>query len=179
MDDPELPPDRLASVFAQFVKQVAGLAAAQTSPLLERLRSHLAAELAQLPVTVEQFDSFDLPNLQVALDAYLAADGRSAELLGVTMEHKRFMAVGLSELVSWSGEGFGSRRLVEGPVDYDNFHLADGRVLACVHFTFRNRPGPLVPAAPIGPARMHQKNFQLRPDTPVHQDAGARSRSTT
>ena len=134
MDEPGPTPDRFAKVFANFIKEVSALAAMRTSPLFERMRGHLGADIAQLPVTVEQFDSFDLPNLQVALDGYLAADGRSAELVGVSMEHKRFMAVGLSELVSWTEDGPDERRLVEGPVDYVNVHLADGRVLACVHF---------------------------------------------
>ena len=133
MDESEIPPDRLASIFAAFVSQVAA-AGTEPSPLLTRLRTHLGTELAQLPVTVEQFDTFEQPNLQVALDAYMAGDGRAADLIGVGMDNKRFMAVGLSELATWGGGGFPRPPLVEGPVDFVNFHLADERVLACVQF---------------------------------------------
>jgi hypothetical protein len=129
----QLPPDQLGSVFASFVQQVAAAAAAQKSPLLERIRAHVGGELARLPVTVEQFDTFEQPNLQVALDAYIAGEGRSAELVGVSMENKRWMAVGLSELATWSGQ-FPHTGLREGPVDYLNFHLSEDRVLACVQF---------------------------------------------
>jgi len=134
IDDSELSPDRLASVFAGFVRQVAGAAAGQASPLLTRMRDHLGIDLARQPVIVEQFDTFEQPNLQVALDAYAAADGRTVDVVGVSMENKRFMAVGLSELATW-GTGAGTRPpLIEGPVDFVNFHLADGRPLACVQF---------------------------------------------
>jgi hypothetical protein len=133
MDDVELPPDRLASVFASFVRQVAAAAAGQNSPLLTRIRAHLGTDLARQPVIIEQFDTFEQPNLQVALDAYIAGEGRSAELVGVSMENKRFMAVGLSELATWGGLAV-RPPLVEGPADFVNFHLGDGRVLACVQF---------------------------------------------
>src|SRR2546422_10045665 len=133
MDEREIPPDRLAGIFAAFVSQVAA-AGAEPSPLLTRLRTHMGTELAQLPVTVEQFDTFEQPNLQVALDAYMAGDGRAADLIGVGMDNKRFMAVGLSELAPWGGSSFPRPPLVEGPVDFVNFHLADGQVLAGVQF---------------------------------------------
>jgi len=129
----ELPPERLGSVFASFVQQVASAASAQLSPLLGRIREHLGTDPATLPVTVEQFDTFEHPNLQVALDAYLEADGRSADLIGVAMENKRFMAFGLSELATRSGL-FPRPPLAEGPIDYVNHHLAAARVLACVQF---------------------------------------------
>ncbi len=134
MDDVELPPDRLASVFAGFVRQVAAAAAGESSPLLARIRAHLGADLARQPVIVEQFDTFEQPNLQVALDAYVAGEGRGVDLLGVSMENKRFMAVGLSELATWGGGLVPRPPLVEGPVDFVNLHLAGGRVLACVQF---------------------------------------------
>src|SRR5256886_1285604 len=57
----ELPPDRLASVFAEFVKQIAASASTE-SPLLDRMTRHLGADPSQLPVTTEQFDTFEAPN---------------------------------------------------------------------------------------------------------------------
>src|SRR5712691_8671248 len=38
MTDDDLPPERLASIFAHFVQQVAYSAAAQTSPLLDKIQ---------------------------------------------------------------------------------------------------------------------------------------------
>jgi hypothetical protein len=133
MTDEELTPDRLAGVFASFVQQVASAASPESNPLLDRIHNHLGADPAQLPVTLEQFDTFEQPNLQLAIDAYVDHDGRSAELFGVSVENRRFMAAGLSELVI-PGTGFHQPPLREGPVDYVNYHLADGEVIACVQF---------------------------------------------
>jgi ATPase family protein associated with various cellular activities (AAA) len=131
--DDDLPPARLASVFANFVQQVASAASPETSPLLDKIWEHLGTDPAQLPVTLEQLDTFEQPNLQLAIDAYIKQDGHSADLYGVSMENKRFMAVGLSELVIRIG--FVHRpALHEGPVDYVNYHLADDEVLSCVQF---------------------------------------------
>jgi AAA+ superfamily predicted ATPase len=80
-------------------------------------------------VVVEEFDPFEHPNVQVALDAYLDVPQRRADLIGVAAEHKRFMVIGLSEMV---GAASVRPRLAEGPVDYVNFHLAGDRVLPCV-----------------------------------------------
>lgn len=132
MADQQLPPDRLGGIFAAFLQQVAAAAAAEVSPLKERINAHLGVDLAQLPIMVQQFDTFDQPNLQVAIDAYLQGPDRSADLVGIDMENKRWMAVGLSELATWSG--FPRRALTEGPVDYVNFQLADGQALPCVQF---------------------------------------------
>ena len=133
MADDDLPPERLASVFANFVQQVASAAVPETSPLLDKIREHLGADPAELPVTLEQLDTFEQPNLQLAIDSYTTQDGHSSHLYGVSMENKRFMALGLSELVIRTGS---SQRppLLEGPVDYVNYHLADDRVLSCVQF---------------------------------------------
>ena len=133
MTDDDLPPERLASVFAHFVQQVASSAVAQASPLLDKIREQLGTDPAELPVTLEQIDTFEHPNLQLAIDAYLRQDGHSADLFGVSMDNKRFMSVGLSELVIREG-GIHRPPLLEGPVDYVNYHLAGDEVLACVQF---------------------------------------------
>lgn len=127
----DLPPDRLASVFANFVQQIAA-AASTESPLLDRITVHLGADPAQLPVTTEQFDTFEAPNLQLAIDAYLKEEGRSADLVGVSMENKRFISAGLSDMVARTDRY--RPALSEGPVDYTNYHLADGEVMPCVHY---------------------------------------------
>jgi hypothetical protein len=125
----EVDPQKFGKAFAEFVREIASTARAE-SPLLDRLTEHLGANPAQLPVTGEQYDTFDAPNLQLAIEEYLKRDRRSADLVGVAVENKRFMAAGLSELVSHSDYRPG---LAEGPVDFVNFHLAGDRVLPCVN----------------------------------------------
>jgi hypothetical protein len=125
----DISPARFGAAFKAFMDAVVAAAEPPLSPLLERIRAHLGTDPTRLPVVAEEFDSFEHPNLQVALDDHL---GREAELVGVAAENKRFMALSLSDLF---GRGMPGRPpLAEGPVDYVNFHLADDRVLSCVQF---------------------------------------------
>jgi len=125
-------PEQLAATFKHFIDAVAAQASAQTSPLLDRIRAHLGGDPAELPVIAEEFDSFEHPNVQVALDAYLAEPGRRAELVGIAAANKRFMGMSLSDFMSRSFSV--QMALAEGPVDYVNFHLAGDQVLSCVQF---------------------------------------------
>ena len=133
-DPGELTPERFAVIFKQFIDMVAREAERPASPILGRIRAHLGGEPMQLPVIAEEFSTYDHPNVQVALDAYLAGDGRRAELVGLSAENKRFMGVGLSDMLSRGGTMPGMPVLSEGPVDYVNFRLADDRVLPCIQF---------------------------------------------
>jgi DNA polymerase III delta prime subunit len=133
MTDNELEPARFGSAFKAFMEAVTAAAEPPRSPLLERLQAHLGSVSSQLPVLSEEYDAFEHPNLQVALDEYLAGSNRRADLIGVGAENKRFMAFGLSDVLNWGGHSV-RPSLNEGPVDYVNFHLAGGRVLPCVQF---------------------------------------------
>jgi AAA+ superfamily predicted ATPase len=125
----DLSPDTFGAAFKAFMDaMVAQASAGLASPLLDRIRAHVGVEPTQLPVIAEEFDAFEHPNLQVAMDDYLQRPGHQADLVGVAAENKRFMALSLSDLL---GRRSG---LAEGPVDYVNFHLADDRILSCVQF---------------------------------------------
>ncbi len=127
----EFDPARFATAFKEFMEAVTNAAEAPHSPLLERIQAHLGTNSTELPVVSEEYDTFDHPNLQIALDAYLAESGRSADLIGIGTDNKRFMQFGLSDLLSWGGQS-GRPTLNEGPVDYVNFHLAGDEILPCV-----------------------------------------------
>ncbi|MDP9372566.1 MAG: hypothetical protein M3Q65_08965 [Chloroflexota bacterium] len=124
MTGADLSPARFGDAFKAFMEAVTAAAAPPNSPLLERIQAHLDADPTQLRVIAEGFDSFEHPNVQVALDAYLGGGARRADLVGVAADNKRFMAFGLSDLFSRGGVP-GHPTLAEGPVDYVNFHLAD------------------------------------------------------
>ena len=53
---------------------------------LSSLIAHLGDGPTRLPTVTECFPSHDHPNVQRAVDAYLAADGRSAELTGLSSD---------------------------------------------------------------------------------------------
>lgn len=129
-DDRSLEPEGFAAAFRSFMDAMLFQASTDQGPLLERIQSHIGDDPATLPVITEEFDTFEHPNVQAAFDSLLAEPGRSAQLVGVAAENKRYMMLSLSDMVSR-----GSRvPLSEGPVDYVNFHLAGDRVLSCVQF---------------------------------------------
>src|SRR5260221_7051652 len=139
MPDDDLDPARFGAAFLAFLEAVSAAAAPPRSPLIERIQAHLGADSTQLPVIAEEYDAFEHPNVQVALEAYLAGPDRQAELVGVGVTNKRFMHVSLSDFLSQGGLsgpfGLSGRSGVSlGPVEYVNFHLAAGRVLSCVQF---------------------------------------------
>ncbi len=133
MTDTHLDPAHFGNSFKAFMDAVVAAAVPPSSPLLERIVAHLGGEVTHLPVLSEEYNSFDHPNLQVALDEYIGKPGRQSDLVGIGADNKRFMGFGLSDLLS-RGHMHGGPPLTEGPVDYVNFHLAAGRVLPCVQF---------------------------------------------
>lgn len=122
---------RFGASFQSFMEAVHSVAAARESPLLERIRGHLAMDIVALPVITEEYDAFEHPNIQLAMNDYLAAPDRTSELIGIAGVNKQFSGAGLSEFLTWNNR---MAELGEGPVEYVNFHLAGDRILACVDF---------------------------------------------
>jgi len=128
--------DPLRSEFAREFKRLidalnAGGLSEQTS-LMKRLTAHLGGDPTTMPIVAEEFEAYEHPNVQVALDALLGPDsGRSVELVGIAMQNKRWGAMSFSDLLAATGPW---GRLAEGPVDYTNFELDAGNVIACVQF---------------------------------------------
>jgi len=100
------------------------------SSLLSRLREHFRAAPDRFPIVSQRFEASEHPNLQTGIDAYLAAEGRSATLLGL-ITSRVFRDVRLAELVR--GKSVGNSEPVQGPVEYVNVDLADGQVMPCVN----------------------------------------------
>jgi hypothetical protein len=130
----DLDPGQFGLAFMAFMEAMTVAAAQPRSPLMDRIQSHLGVDPTQHPVIAEEYDTFEQPNVQVALDAYLAGPERQADLVGVGGNSMRNMNFSLSDFLSQSGMAGRFFRLTEGPVDYVNFHLADGRILSCVQF---------------------------------------------
>lgn len=130
-DREDLDPVGFGSAFKAFIDNMNASAAKETNPLIERLKAHLGAEPGSAPIVAEEFESYEHPNAQVALEAVLNDKGRRAELIGVAAANKRWNAITLSDLLSGTGP-YG--KVSEGPVDYINFKLEDDRVLACIQF---------------------------------------------
>jgi cell division protease FtsH len=128
--------DPLQSQFARDFKKLIDTmntwAVTEQTPLMKRLESHLGGTPSTMPIVMAEFEPYEHPNVQVALDALFAPrSGRSADLVGIAVQNKRWGAMTFSDLLATSGPW---GRLQEGPVDYVDFELDGDRVLACVQF---------------------------------------------
>ena len=96
------------------------------------LKAHFKLDPETLAVVSEEFPQHEHPNVQVALDDYLAQKQRSSQLLGIVSDHK-YMGVSLSHLIGSTGGGLMGRAGARpGPVEYVNIPVDGDRVLTCV-----------------------------------------------
>lgn len=118
-----------ARTFSEFSQAMQALAMQTAgSPVRDALDRHLGEETLKLPVVAENHPAYDHVNLQVALDAYLAEEGRSHELIGLTGQQRRWMS--LADLVA-SAQHSG---VTIGSVDFANLPIGPEDTLACVGF---------------------------------------------
>jgi ATPase family associated with various cellular activities (AAA) len=122
----EMTPERFAEAFDRLTEWAAGAARRGRSPFKERLTEHFGADPGTFPLTSESIAGYDLPNLQLALDAYLAEAGRQHSLIGFggAVHH---MELSLAGLVHEYGFG-----LAEGPVRRTVVPLERDRTVTCV-----------------------------------------------
>ncbi|MDP9282250.1 MAG: ATP-binding protein, partial [Chloroflexota bacterium] len=130
-DHDGITPAEFGTAFKRFIDAMNAEAAKETSPLLERLRAHLGGDPGRMPIVSEDFDNYEHPNVQVALDKVLHSRGRTADLVGFSAPNKRWQQFAFSDLLA-TNSPYG--RITEGPVDYVNFHLEGDRTLACVQY---------------------------------------------
>ncbi len=118
-------PEELAGAIKRLVEWAERHAPEPEPPLRLRLREHFERDPAELPVVSRPLEAWDRPNLQVAIDAWLA--DRTFELVGVPfMEGYR---AGLAELVrggAWSAE------LDLGGVEHVTVPLGGEESITCV-----------------------------------------------
>jgi len=123
-------PEEFGASFQDFMDQMRAQKKPAEAPFFVRkLQEHFGMEPASLPVVSELLPRHNQANLHLAMEAYVAGEGRSAELLGVVGLHG-FTGKGLSDLVTARGGFAGEAK--EGPVEYTNVTLDEDRVLACV-----------------------------------------------
>jgi hypothetical protein len=132
-DEPTLSASAFGRAFRAFLEESVKGQEAEDPPFVARLADHLGADPRGMPILAEQISVIEHPNVQAALDAWISGDGRSAELLGMSAEQKRYQGLGFSDLITpVSGGLMGDRAPRPGPVDYVNVPVARGRVRACV-----------------------------------------------
>jgi hypothetical protein len=92
-----LTPEQLAVAIRDLVDWARARAPSEESPLRRRIVEHLGCDPSELPIVSRSFSPWQRANLQVALDAYLAGEGREHEFVG--MSSQRGWHMGLAELV--------------------------------------------------------------------------------
>jgi len=126
MGDTTPSPEEFARHFQRLVEW-AQRAAVKETGFQHRLREHFGADPSGFPATSLDIAEYDQPNVQVALDAYLAAPGRSADVVGFT--GASHLELSLALLVS---PGRYAMSAEPGPVGRTVIELDEGRSLAYV-----------------------------------------------
>jgi hypothetical protein len=164
MDDGQLTPERFGAAFLEFLEAVGSHGPATSTRLADRVRKHLRGNLDSLQLMSERIDAFDHPNVQVALNDYLAEVDPGATIIGVAGEQKLYVASILSELLGQADSpGSMARRFAEGPVEHVNFHLASDRVLSCIQvgIILIDAGGTPLVVAIMGPSPMRGPREQV------------------
>ena len=143
MADGPMLPSEFGEAFKDFMRQVAKPSAPPESVVSKHLQAHFEADPAKLPIVAQEFKLTEHPNLQVALDAYLAVEGRSSTLVGFSSDRDRYGGLSLGDLLIPPSSGLmgGEGMAVEGPVKYVSVTIAEDRILTCVQnglYTWRD-----------------------------------------
>ncbi len=80
--------EEFGEAWLAFLRQAVSGLPAVDPPLLVRVREHLGTEPGALPVIAEHLPVWEHVNLQRGMDAWLAQQGRGAELCGLAGEQK-------------------------------------------------------------------------------------------
>jgi hypothetical protein len=101
----------------------------EPSALVQRLEQHLGHPPIGLPVVAERFPTYEHANVQIAVDAYLAVEGRTADLVGVSGGGREFL--GFADVVDSAARdsSFGL-----GTVDYVTVPVGVDTERTCVSF---------------------------------------------
>jgi histone H3/H4 len=122
----DISPQEFARAVSAIVEWAGIESRSGRSPFKSMLSDHFGSDPATFPVTAESIAPYDVPNLQLAVDAYLARDSVSHRLVGFAGP------IGYSEM-SLSGLvhdiGFG---LAAGPVRRTVVPLDGDRSVTCV-----------------------------------------------
>jgi hypothetical protein len=148
MSEPEDADQELLRRAARAVSRLLELPDEGIDAIAPVILGHLGGPGERLPVLTEELESWELPNLQLALDDLLGEAGWSGRILGVAGQGKRFSGLGLSDLVSHEGHAI-------GPPEYVNAPVGPDATLACLDFAV------ILLTSPTGPIALFVKRGDL------------------
>jgi ATPase family associated with various cellular activities (AAA) len=91
------------------------------------LRAHLGERASELPILTEELHPWELPNLQLALDATLAQNGWTSRVLGLSGHARHYHGLSLGDLVGGS-----DWVPAIGPPEYVTAAVGPGKTLPCL-----------------------------------------------
>ena len=118
-------PTEFAREFLAFINAMQRLAPTAETPLARELSEHLRTDPRSSPLVGADFLSYDHPNIEVAIQEYVAVGGRSHRTLGM-LGPRRMGDVGLSDLLGMP--------FPLGPADYVERPIGPDQMLACMQF---------------------------------------------
>jgi hypothetical protein len=147
----------------------------QESPLRVRLREHLGGDPGEYPVVSREIARWERPNLQVALDAYLAENERSHEYVGLGAQ--RGWHMGLAELAQSPQRhgGYVVMGAQAGPQEHVTVEIGE-RTIVCVAaglFLIRDEDAAFVAAVRGGDSHGPEPNIVLEAMAPARDLAEA------
>lgn len=122
-------PEQLARALIELQNWASELPRAEPEDdLSRRLREHLGCDAKGWPVVSRALEGYQRANFQVAIDSFLGAEERAAELIG--LPETRGYRMGLAEIVKGGSTPWGQRGEI-GPVEYEPIDIAEQRIM-CV-----------------------------------------------
>ena len=120
---------------AALIRQLLEESPSVTSPVGVPIREHLGVPQEELTVHAEELSDFELPNLQLALDAALERPGWEGRIVGLAGQGGHFADIGLGDLLA-------NQHLSIGPPEYVNASVGPGRTLPCLVWAVLLVTGP-------------------------------------
>ena len=110
---------------ATLVRELLEESHRESNPIGAPIREHLGLSDEDLSVYAEDLSDFELPNIQLALDAALARPGWHGRVIGLAGQGRHFSGIGLGDLMV-------HEHLSIGPPEYVNAPVGPGRTLPCL-----------------------------------------------
>jgi histone H3/H4 len=111
--------------FAALVRQLLEESPRSSNPVGVPIREHLGVAQEELTVHTEELADFELPNLQLALDAALSRPGWEGRVVGLAGHGGHHPDLGLGDLMA-------NEHMSVGPPEYVNAPVGPGRTLPCL-----------------------------------------------
>jgi ATPase family associated with various cellular activities (AAA) len=167
MTEERFEPEQFAVAFQRFLEWTETAADTEATPFKTMLTEHFGTDPAAFPVTSEPVAIYDMPNLQLALDAYLGRSEVKHRLVGFG-GNLGFAEMSLSGLVHDIGFN-----LAVGPVRRTVVPLDKGRSLTCVNaglFLISDRQNRLAVLVMQGQHGFDEPGLRVEVLAPEHEE---------